>query len=79
MVIHGAATVAAQASMAARLSRFVRPALVNGAAGAVITAGGRTLSVMSFTVAHGQIVAIDVLYDPQRLATLDLTPLDKIL
>ncbi len=31
---------------------------------------------MGFTVADGRIVAIDVLYDPERLAGLDLTVLD---
>ena len=31
---------------------------------------------MSFTVVHGKIVAIDVLYDPERLADLDLSMLD---
>ncbi len=34
------------------------------------------LSVMGFTVAHGKIVAIDVLYDPKRLTDLDLAVLD---
>jgi hypothetical protein len=28
---------------------------------------------MGFTVAHGRIVAIDVLWDPDRLADLDLS------
>jgi hypothetical protein len=31
---------------------------------------------MGFTVAHGKIVAIDVLYDPERLADIDLAVLD---
>jgi RNA polymerase sigma-70 factor, ECF subfamily len=31
---------------------------------------------MGFTVSHGKIVAIDVLYDPERLANLDLAGLD---
>jgi hypothetical protein len=68
-VIHGAGAVAAQAVTGARFSPFVRPALINGTAG--VAAGGRALSVMGFTVAHGKIVAIDVLYDPERLADLD--------
>lgn len=34
----------------------------------------RVLSVMAFTVTGGRIVAIDVLTDPDRLATLVLTP-----
>jgi RNA polymerase sigma factor (sigma-70 family) len=76
VVIHGARAVAEQAALAKRLAPFGRPALVNGTAGVVTTAAGRVLSVMGFTVAHGKIVAIDVLYDPERLAELDLAALD---
>ena len=66
-VIQGAQDVAGQALASARLSPFVRPALVNGAAGVVVAAHGRPLFVMAFTVAGGKIVAIDVLADPDRL------------
>ena len=76
VVLHGARAVAAQAVTATRLAPFVRPALINGTAGAVVAAGRRAFSVMGFTVAHGKIVAIDVLYDPERLADLDLAVLD---
>jgi RNA polymerase sigma factor (sigma-70 family) len=76
VVIHGAREVAAQAAIGARLAPFVRPALVNGTAGAVVVAGGRLLSVMAFTVANGKVAAIDVLFDPDRLAGLDLAVLD---
>jgi RNA polymerase sigma-70 factor (ECF subfamily) len=76
VVIRGARAVAEQARTGARFAPFVRPALVNGSAGVVVAAAGRTLSVMGFTVVRGKIVAIDVLYDPQRLADLDLTVLD---
>jgi RNA polymerase sigma factor (sigma-70 family) len=75
-VVHGARTVAEQASTGSRFAPFVRPALVNGAAGAVVSAGGRVLSVMGFSVVDGKIVAVDVLYDIDRLAELDLTVLD---
>jgi RNA polymerase sigma factor (sigma-70 family) len=76
VVIHGAREVAAQAAIGARFAPFVRPALVNGTAGAVVVAGGRLLSVMAFTVANGRVAAIDVLFDPDRLAVLDLAVLD---
>jgi RNA polymerase sigma factor (sigma-70 family) len=75
VVLHGARAVAGQASNAQKLSRFVQPALVNGAAGAVVTVHGQPFSVMAFTVADGLVVAIDILYDPERLAGLDLTVL----
>ena len=72
----GAQAVAGQAVLAQRLAPFVRPVLVNGAAGVVTVVNGRTFSVMAFTVSDGRVVAIDVLYDPQRLADLDLTMLN---
>ena len=76
VVIRGGRDVAAQAVRARRLAPFVRPALINGTAGVVATARGRAFAVMAFTVAHGKIVAIDVLSDPERLADLDLAVLD---
>ena len=77
VAIHGARAVAEQAVLAQRLAPFARPALVNGTAGVVAVAAGRVLSVMGFTVRHGKIVAMDVLYDPERLADLDMTVLDE--
>jgi RNA polymerase sigma factor (sigma-70 family) len=74
--VHGAKAVAGRALMFARLSPYVRPALVNGAAGVVVAPGGRPFAVMGFTVTGGRIVAIDALADPERLSKLDLTILD---
>jgi ketosteroid isomerase-like protein len=71
-VTHGGPTVAEQVLTFARLSPFVRPALVNAAAGVVVAPHGRPVSVMGFTVRNGKIVAIDVLADPARLRQLDL-------
>jgi RNA polymerase sigma factor (sigma-70 family) len=76
-MVRGAHAVAKQALNFARLSPFVRPALVNGAAGAVVAPGGQPVSVMGFTVRHGKIAEIDILADPQRLGRLDLTLLDE--
>ena len=73
VMLRGARAVAENSSGARKLARFVRPALVNGAAGAVVTINGRPFAVMGFTVADDRIVAIDILYDPERLAGLDLT------
>src|SRR6266498_302162 len=67
-VIRGAAAVARQAR--AIPAALVRPALVNGAAGAVITVGGRPFAVMGFTVADGKIVEIDAIADPERVGRL---------
>jgi RNA polymerase sigma factor (sigma-70 family) len=74
-VLHGAQAVAKQAFTSRRLSPFVHPALINGAAGVVVAAHGRAMFVMAFTVREGKVVAIDVLSDPDRLQQLDLTAL----
>jgi RNA polymerase sigma-70 factor (ECF subfamily) len=76
VVVHGARGVAERALTFARLSPFVRPALVNGAAGVVVAPRGRPFSVMGFTVTRGKIVAIDAIADPARLRQLDLAVLD---
>ena len=48
----------------------LRPALVNGAAGVVVTADGRPMTVIGFTIANGKIVEIDAVSDPQRVLTI---------
>jgi RNA polymerase sigma factor (sigma-70 family) len=77
VVVRGAEQVAGQALMFARLSPFVIPALVNGAAGVVVAPNGRPFSVMGFTVARGKVVEIDVVVDPERLGQLDLAGLAR--
>ncbi|MGH2368371.1 MAG: RNA polymerase subunit sigma-70, partial [Chloroflexota bacterium] len=66
-MIQGAAAVAGQALGGALPAARLHPALVNGAAGAVITVGGRPFAVLGFTVAGGKIVAIDAIADPDRV------------
>ncbi|WP_432995382.1 sigma factor [Dactylosporangium sp. CA-233914] len=74
--LHGPQQVATQALASSRLSPFVYPALVNGAAGVVVASSPRRpLFVMAFTVTGGRIVAIDVLADPDRMAAVDLNAL----
>jgi RNA polymerase sigma-70 factor (ECF subfamily) len=72
----GAREIATNAMTFAHMAPYVRPALINGAAGVVVTPKGRPFSLMGFTVVDGQIVEIDVITDPVRLAKLDLTVLD---
>jgi RNA polymerase sigma factor (sigma-70 family) len=74
--VRGARLVAERAFSFARLARFARPALVDGAAGFVVTPGERPIAVAGFTVAQGKVVEIDVLADPARLRRLDLTVLE---
>jgi len=75
-LVRGAETVAGRALMFSQPAALVRPAVVNGAAGVVITMAGEPFSIMGFTVRGGRIVAIDVLADPERLQRLDLAAFD---
>lgn len=70
--LRGADAVAGHTATYSELYPFVRPALVNGAAGAVVALRGGVFSVMAFTVTDAKIVRIDALLDPERLARLDL-------
>ena len=75
-VRRGAEAVASGAMRFARFVAHARPAVVNGAAGAVAVRNGKAVSVVGFTVRGGKIVEMDVLADPERLGQLDLTFLD---
>jgi RNA polymerase sigma-70 factor (ECF subfamily) len=69
-VTQGAAAVARQALMFSNPTAELRPALVNGAAGVVVTVAGRPFAVMGFTVAGGKIVEIDAIADPERVGRI---------
>ena len=66
-VVRGPAAVARQALLGALPAARLHPALVNGAAGAVVTVRGRPLAVLGFTVTDGRIVEIDAIADPDRV------------
>ncbi|MGB2953849.1 MAG: hypothetical protein WBB74_10750, partial [Gaiellaceae bacterium] len=67
----GAAAVARELlARGAPFAPFARPAIVNGAAGAVVRIGGRLRSVIGFTIAGGRIVEIDLVANPEKLQTI---------
>ena len=70
--LHGAASVASGAMSARRFAPYVRPALVNGAAGVVAFDGERPFAVLAFTVIGDRAVAIDVFNDPELVGKLDI-------
>jgi RNA polymerase sigma factor (sigma-70 family) len=65
----GAADVAGTFSGRARAARL---ALINGAAGLVWAQGGVPRVVFDFTVVDGQVVAIDLLADAERISQLEV-------
>ncbi len=70
----GAQDVAKQFSGRAKGARV---ALINGAAGLVWAPGGQPRVIFDFTIAHGKIVAIHLIADPERIGQLDLKILGK--
>jgi RNA polymerase sigma factor (sigma-70 family) len=75
--VRGAENVARQALAFRRRDLHLRPALINGAAGAVSLRDGQPYAVTGFTVQDGRIVELDILADPERVRRLDLTVLDR--
>lgn len=69
-ILSGAETVAGQLATFHRMATIstTSPALVNGTAGLINTIDDELISIVSFTIAHEKIVAIDILSDPDRLA-----------
>jgi RNA polymerase sigma factor (sigma-70 family) len=71
MPIRGASEVAE--TILARGTRFAphaRPAIVNGNAGVIVVPGKKPIAVVSFSVADGRIVEIDLVADPAKLRGL---------
>jgi RNA polymerase sigma-70 factor (ECF subfamily) len=76
LIVRGAAAVAGQVLATGGFTQrtsTARPALVNGAAGVVLTARGRPFAVVGFTVRRGRIAEIDIFGGPARLRRLNLT------
>jgi RNA polymerase sigma-70 factor, ECF subfamily len=74
--VHGAEAVARQALGYAQIGLDIRPALINGVAGAVSFLHGEPFSVGAVTVRDGKIVELDFLADAERLSQLDFSVLD---
>jgi RNA polymerase sigma-70 factor (ECF subfamily) len=66
-VFRGAPAVASRARSAAFPGAEVRPALVNGAAGAVVVLRGQPFAVLGFTVHDDKIVEIDAIAGAKRV------------
>ncbi|HEX3309961.1 MAG TPA: sigma-70 family RNA polymerase sigma factor [Streptosporangiaceae bacterium] len=56
-------------------AQALRPALIDGAPGAVWTYRGETRVVFAFTFTGGTITAIEQIADPERIARFEVTPL----
>jgi RNA polymerase sigma factor (sigma-70 family) len=71
--VEGAEAVARQIiARGTPLAPLARPAIVNGAAGAIVGVRGRPFAVAGFTVSNGRLTEIDIVTDPDKLPHLDL-------
>jgi RNA polymerase sigma-70 factor (ECF subfamily) len=65
VTVHGAEDVARTVlARGSRLAHLARPAIVNGAAGALLGSPEAPISVVAFGVAEGRIVSLDVMVSP---------------
>jgi RNA polymerase sigma factor (sigma-70 family) len=68
MPIHGAEAVARQIlARGAPFAPLARPAIVNGAAGAIVAPGRTPIAVVGFTVVNSRIAEIDLIANPDKL------------
>jgi RNA polymerase sigma factor (sigma-70 family) len=66
--VEGAEAVAAQLLARGRpFAPLARPAIVNGAAGAIVMPGRRPFAVIGFTIVGGLVAEIDVIANPDKL------------
>ncbi|WP_406056726.1 RNA polymerase subunit sigma-70 [Streptomyces sp. NBC_01077] len=70
--VHGAPAVAEGAAAFARFADVARPALVDGAVGAVAYVDGRPVSAVAFTLRRDRIVTLSVTTGEDRVRALDL-------
>jgi len=69
-VRRGATAVARGAASYADPRRLLRPVVVNGAPGVVVTVDGQPIALMAFTVVSGRIVRLHAFTDASRLSSL---------
>jgi RNA polymerase sigma-70 factor (ECF subfamily) len=69
--VKGADAVARQVlARGTPLAPLARPAVVNGAAGALVVVAGKPFAVVSFAVRKGRIAEIDLIADPAKLRSV---------
>jgi hypothetical protein len=68
--LRGAQKVSRAAMMARKWAPFVRPALINGTAGAVAFDGDTPFAILAFTVVDDRAVTIDIFNDRQLVPRL---------
>jgi len=73
--IRGAANWARGAVQFAHLAKVVEVALIDGSVGLIIGPRGRLTRALRFTIEGGKIVDVDIIFEPARLAELEVEPM----
>ena len=73
--IRGAANWARGAVQFAHLAKVVELALIDGSVGLIIGPRGRLTRALRFTIEGGKIVDVDIMFEPARLAELEVEPM----
>jgi RNA polymerase sigma-70 factor (ECF subfamily) len=72
-LVNGSAAVAEHAATyGRRWASLCRPALVNGGAGVLAKGKAGVVAVAGLSIVDGQIVAIDLVLDPDRLSAMSI-------
>ena len=75
-LVRGARDIAGRAMAFDQPSPALRPALVNGLTGVLVTVEERPFAIMAFNVSGDKIVEVYVMADPQRLPQLNLAAVE---
>lgn len=75
--IHGAEEWAKEAIRTAHGARLARIAIVEGSVGIIVAPRGRLFRVLQFTFAGDRIAAMQVIGDPERLRSIDISTLSR--
>jgi len=75
--VRGATNWAKGAIGFSRMAPFMQPALVDGNIGVVLVQNGKLSRVLQLTIAGEKIVAAEIIADPARLNTLNITVLEN--
>ena len=75
--IYGVEAWAEAAVREAHGARLARTAMVDGSVGIIVAPRGRLFRVLEFTFANGRIAGMEVIGDPERLQSIDVSTLDE--
>lgn len=73
--VHGAEAWARGAVAFSQYARFMQPAVIDGTVGIILAPGGHLERAMKLVYANGKIAQAEVIVDPARLRTLELSAL----